>query len=691
VRAWLATPWALSHFGADLTTQQAEYRKFVDAGAKIERSPFEALLGQILLGTAMWVRAMRTAMGARCETIGASPPRCMEEKARHRGSANGVVSRPGRLERLPAFKLAARLRIRRAESHESLRQREERYALAARGANDGLWDWNLRSDDIYFSERWKAMLGFEDSELPNTLASWFERVHPEDLPHLQTQLNLHIEGQTPHFESEYRILVDGNTYRWMLARGLAVCDDSGRAYRIAGSQTEITERKLAVEELLRSAFHDSLTGLPNRMLFMDRLDGAAKRAGRHTATHFAVLFIDLDRFKAINDSLGHQMGDRLLVEIAKRIESCVRPGDTVARMGPTVARLGGDEFTVLIEDIEGVADVTRIAERICASVQEPCLLGEHEVETSASIGIAISVTGFERAEDLLNDADTAMYRAKRLGKARYEVCDREMHEEAIARLRLERDLATAVERNELRLVYQPIVRLRTGEIAGVEALLRWDHPERGVVQPSEFVEVGEDAGLIHRIGLWVMRHACTQLAEWHSRFPQWRAVTMSVNVSGKDFAYADYADRLAEIFEETRVDPASIRLEINETASVSNIESAVPVMKELAARNIHFSLDDFGTGYTSFRYLQLFPIDTLKIDGSFVRGIGTGGEDHRLVEIMVPFAKILGMESVAEGVETAEQLRHLRSLGCVYGQGFHFSPALSGSDVESLLISRPRW
>jgi diguanylate cyclase (GGDEF)-like protein/PAS domain S-box-containing protein len=575
-------------------------------------------------------------------------------------------------------------------SADALRRSEERYALAARGANDGLWDWDLLTDEIYFSDRWKSMLGFEESELSDTVGTWFDRVHPEDLPQLRSLLNMHLEAQTPHFEGEYRILVEGGSYRWMLARGLAVRDENGAARRIAGSQTDITERKLAVEQLLRNAFHDGLTGLPNRMLFMDRLDGAMKRSQRREG-QFAVLYIDLDRFKAVNDSLGHQVGDELLIEISRRLESCVRPGDTVARLVRTVARLGGDEFTVLVEGIEDVAEAIRIAERIGEAIEQPCHIGPHEIVTSASIGIACSVTGLERPEDLLNDADTAMYRAKMLGKARHQVCDQEMHERAVARLAMERDLRAAIGRNELRVVYQPIVALRSGAVSGFEALVRWEHPERGLVYPNDFIALAEDAGLVHGIGLWVMRHACAQLAAWHRRSSGWGEMTMSVNISGKDFAYAGYANQLIEIFTETGVDPSRVRLEITETAIVKNLDAATPVMKELESKRIRFSLDDFGTGYSSFSYLQRFPIDTLKIDRSFVSGMRGGNEDERLVGVMVPLARILGMESVAEGVETAEQFRHLRDIGCAYGQGFYFSEPLSAEDVEKFMEKKPRW
>jgi len=565
---------------------------------------------------------------------------------------------------------------------EDLRQSEERYALAARGANDGLWDWKLQTNEIYFSERWKQMLGFEDHELPNVVQSWMGRVHPEDLPTLQTQLQIHLEGQTPHFECEYRILEQGGTYRWMLGRAMAVRNVDNVAYRIAGSQTDITERKLAVEELLQAAFHDSLTGLPNRMLFMDRLTGAAHRAKRKDY-QIAVLFIDLDRFKIINDTMGHEMGDTVLVEIGRRLEGCIRPGDTVARLGSTVARLGGDEFTVLIERINDVADAVRIAARILEVVKQPLMTDGQEVTTTASIGIATSTTGFERPEDLLRDADAAMYRAKKLGKARYEVCDRQMHELALERLHIERDLHGIIERDELHVVYQPVVALEDEKVVGFEALLRWQHPTRGTMLPDDFIAIAENASLIHPITLWTLGKALRELQQLRET-ERGREITMSVNVSGRDFGYADFVEELEAALREQSIDPMAVRLEITESAVVRNADAAAHAMQELAAQHIHFTLDDFGTGYSSFANLLRYPIDTLKIDRTFI-GRMHEPDGMRAVTMMVTMARVLNMIAVAEGIETREQLDELRKLGCPFGQGYLFSKPVAAEEAAALL------
>ena len=368
-------------------------------------------------------------------------------------------------------RISTLLSHKRAE--ESLRESEERYALAVLGANEGLWDWNLKTNQFYYSPRWKSMLGCEENEIQTSPDEWFNRIHPEDRVRVKDEMAAHHGGLTPHFENEHRMLHKDGTYRWMLARGIAVRDAQGKAYRMAGSQTDITEGKVA----------DVLTGLPNRILFMDRLGRSVERAKYRKGYLFAVFFLDLDRFKVVNDSLGHLIGDQLLIATARRLQTCLHTGDTIAR-------LGGDEFSILVDDIREVSDATRIAERIERQLALPFNINGHEVFTTASIGIALSSSGYERPEDLLRDADTAMYRAKALGKARYEVFDTAMRERAVARLQLETDLRRALEREEFRVYYQLIVSLDDGRISGCEALLRWQHPKRGLISPSEFIPGG---------------------------------------------------------------------------------------------------------------------------------------------------------------------------------------------------------
>jgi diguanylate cyclase (GGDEF)-like protein/PAS domain S-box-containing protein len=561
---------------------------------------------------------------------------------------------------------------KRAE--ESLRESEERYALAVKGANEGLWDWNLRTNQLYYSPRWKSMLGCEESEIKASPNEWFSRIHPEDRARVAEDMSAHHAGRTPHFQNEHRMLHKDGTYRWMLARGIAVRDDRGRAYRMAGSQTDITEGKVA----------DALTGLPNRILFMDRLGRAVERGKYRKGYLFAVFFLDLDRFKVVNDSLGHLIGDELLVATARRLQACLHTGDTIAR-------LGGDEFTILLDDIQGISDATRIVERIQRQLALPFNINGHEVFTGASIGIALSSTGYERPEDVLRDADTAMYRAKALGKARYEVFDPAMRERAVERLQLETDLRRALERKEFRVYYQIIVSLNDGHINGCEALLRWQHPTRGLMHPSEFIPVAEETGLIVPIGHWVILEACRQLHVWQQRFRSGAPLTMSVNFSSKQFMQPELVEQMKQILSVTCLEAHSLKLEITESLIMENPEAARALLLQLKALDIELGIDDFGTGYSSLSYLHRFPIDRLKIDRSFIERMGLERENVEIVRTIITLAHNLGVDVIAEGVETTEQLTLLQKLKCKYGQGFLFSPPVDGKTAEGLIARKPCW
>jgi PAS domain S-box/diguanylate cyclase (GGDEF) domain len=570
----------------------------------------------------------------------------------------------------------------RKRAEESFRETAERYALAALGANDGLWDWNLKTKHIYFSPRWKAMLGCTEEEVGSVVEEWFNRVHPDDLSRLQGELNAHLEGASPHFQNEQRVLHKDGSYRWMLARGIAVPDQDGIPSRMAGSQTDITDQKLAQERLMHEAIHDVLTGLPNRALFMDLLDRSLGRAKRKEDYMFAVLFLDLDRFKVINDSLGHMIGDQLLIAIARRLNSCLRPGDTVAR-------LGGDEFTIMLDDVKDLGDATRVAERIQQELTIPFNLSGQEVFISTSIGIALSATGYDRPEDVLRDADTAMYRAKSLGKARHEVFDKAMHARAVALLQLETDLRRAIERQEFKLYYQPTVSLKTGRILGFEALIRWQHPERGLVLPAEFIPHAEETGLIVPIGKWVLREACTQMRSWQERIG--KTLTMSVNVSPKQLMHIDLVEMIQQILAETELKPQNLILEVTETAIIENPESATRTLLQLKELNVHLHIDDFGTGYSSLSYLHRFPMDSLKIDRSFIGRMGSDEENLEIVRTIISLAHNIGMEVIAEGVETTEEVAQLRALQCEAGQGYYFSKPVEGRAAIALLGKRPIW
>jgi diguanylate cyclase (GGDEF)-like protein/PAS domain S-box-containing protein len=592
--------------------------------------------------------------------------------------ANDYVTKP---VDFPVALARVRTQLSHKRSEEALRESEERYMLAARGANDGLWDWNLKTGEIYFSTRWKSMLGCEEADIGNIPEEWFRRVHPEDLEQVKSQIGAHLEGVTPHYENQYRMLHRDGTYRWILSRGLAVRGADGKAYRIAGSQTDITDSKVV----------DALTGLPNRVLFMDRLGCMVERAKRHKNYLFAVLFLDLDRFKLINDSLGHPVGDQLLVALARRLETSLRSGDTVAHLGEghTLGRLGGDEFIILLDDIKHASDATRVAERIGKELMSPFNITGQEVFTTASIGIALSTTGYERPEALLQDADTALNRAKMLGKARYEIFDAEMRASTVARLQLEAELRRAIERQEFQNYYQPIISLDTGRIKGFEALVRWEHPTRGLVSPAEFIPIAEETGLIFHLGQQVLREACRQMHTWQAHFPDSPPLTISVNISRRQFTQPDLIDQVIQILRETSLPASCLELEITEGMVMADPASTVSQLSQLKALGVKLSIDDFGTGYSSLSCLHRFPLDTLKIDRAFICRMSVDEESRGIVQTILTLAHNLGLDVTAEGVETVEQLDLLRNLRCEHGQGYYFSRPVDRESAGNLVAALP--
>lgn len=439
----------------------------------------------------------------------------------------------------------------------------------------------------------------------------------------------------------------------------------------------IAHRKQSEEMLRHNAFHDRLTNLPNRVLFMDRLAHTLKLKKRHQNYLFAVLFIDLDRFKLVNDSLGHMVGDQLLIAIARCLESCLRPKDTVARFG-------GDEFAILLKNLKDVNDAISVVRRIQEQLKLPFKLNGQEVFTSISVGIALNTIDYERPEDLLRDADTAMYRAKALGKARYEVFNSAMHDHVLTLLQLENSLQRAVERQELRIQYQPIVFLETGRITGFETLVRWQHPDRGLIFPNDFISIAEETGVIIPVGYWVLREACRQMRAWQLQFPE-NSLTISVNLSNKQFLQADLVTQISQILQETGLDSRYLKLEITESAIMENPESATVMLLQLKDLGCELHMDDFGTGYSSLSYLHRFPFDLLKIDRSFISRMDFNGKDLEIVRALITLARNLNIDVIAEGLETAEQLAQLRALQCKYGQGYFFSKPVDQEVAEALI------
>ena len=543
------------------------------------------------------------------------------------------------------------------ERQYQLSRSDERYELVARATNDALWDWNPRRKEMYYSPRWEAIVG-ETPPPHEDLEWWMTHVHPGDVERLREDIQAHMDGAVSHLENTHRVLHSSGEWRWVLARGMALMDDEGVS-RIAGSVSDVTESKRYEERLLHDAFHDSLTGLPNRALLMDRLRLCTARKQRRDSYLFAVLFLDIDSFKLVNDSLGHSVGDQLLIHVSQRLGDCVRPNDTIAR-------LGGDDFIILLDDIESVQDALTVADRIHETLSQSIILGGESISTLVSIGVAVSDLNHDQCEYLLRDADTAMYQSKSEGPGRTKVFERGMHASAVSRLQVENELRFAVERNELFLVYQPIVSVSDMVVQGFEALVRWQHPERGLLAPLEFIPVAEETGFIDRIDEWVMNAACKQLSEWRAKYGHERTLRMNVNVSGSRFRTQNLSSGVSGILERTGLDPKDLQIELTETIIMDRAESSRRALSSLREKGVRICIDDFGTGYSSLSYLNAFDLDGLKIDRSFIQGmqpdggppklhleLHRGAADHVAHDLGGP----RGVHADAEGAATAAAAR----------------------------------
>ncbi|MBE7435274.1 MAG: EAL domain-containing protein [Anaerolineales bacterium] len=560
--------------------------------------------------------------------------------------------------------------------NRKLRESEERYALAVRAANDGIWDWNLQTNEIYYSIRWKEILGFKDDQISNGTDEWFNRIHPDDQRIVQANLVSHLKGTSSHFECEYRIKHATGKYLWVLSRGMAFRDARNTPYRMAGSQSDITARKIAELRLAHDAVHDPLTGLPNRVLFLDRLQNRLERIKRNPSDLFAVMFLDLDRFKVVNDSLGHGVGDQLLITIANRLMHCIRNEDTVSR-------LSGDEFAILLNSIPDINEALQIANRIKAQLKTTTMLGAVERFPTASIGIALFNEKYTKADELLRDADAAMYVAKAQGGNQYRIFDATMHTNAVELIRLEAELKRAVEREEWVIHYQPIVSLTTNKAVGAEALVRWNHPHRGLLYPKDFIHIAEETGAIIPIGEHVLRSACAQVKIWRdSRHPDF---WVSINLSARQFQDTELTKKVATILSLTGLDSKGLHLEITENVAIQDMEYTNSLLTELDRLGVQTSLDDFGTGYSSLSYLKQFPLKILKIDQSFIRDIQSNKKNESLIMAIIAMARSIGLEVVAEGVEKGEQLEFLRNQLCDNVQGYLLSHPVSASDMTRLL------
>lgn len=569
-------------------------------------------------------------------------------------------------------------------------EKNELFELITENAADMIAVVDRQANRLYNSPSYERVLGYSQAELRTQ--SSFEHIHPADRPRvLQVAEKTWATGRGETLD--YRMRHKDGSWRVLESTSSAIHGNNGEIEKLVIVNRDITERKRAQEMLAHNALHDVLTNLPNRALFLDRLQHAIIRARRHSDYKFAVLFIDLDEFKVLNDSLGHSAGDELLIQISRRLAACLRETDTVSRSDTdnqsiadegSLARLGGDEFTVLLEDVSEVGNAVRVAQRILNKWLTPFAINGQEVVISASIGVALWSAIYVEAEHLVRDAELAMYRAKRGGKARCEVFDPEMHERAVRRLKLETDLRKAVDAGELRVYYQPIVALNTGRIIGFEALSRWQRPE-GLVPPCEFIPVADETGLIIAINRAVLQDACKQLRLWQCQFPSEPPLMMSVNIAPRQFAQHDLRKDVVLTIEQTGVPPETLQLEIMETTAMGDAEKAADTLAQLQAVGVRLSIDDFGTGYSSLSRLQRLPVDCLKVDRSFISNMDENRDSQEIVRLIIAMAHALRMKVVAEGTETEAQISTLRRLGCEMAQGYLFSRPAPAEAITDLL------
>lgn len=590
-----------------------------------------------------------------------------------RYGANDYLSKPFDQE-ITLARVSLHLKLQRAQSE--LVRSQERYALAAEGSQIGLWDWDIINHQLFLSPRWKEMLGYQPDEFGSDVENWLGRVHPEDRRMFAERLENRNLPEVDRFECEIRVRHRDKSYHWMQCRAVVLSDSTGRKCRIAGSLTDITEGKV----------RDLLTGLPNRLLFEEQL-AAALRRGSRAGESCAVLFLDLDNFKLVNDSFGHDAGDQLICNVARRLEGCLRTSDeiSVGGRGPMVARHGGDEFTVLLRNVSSQTDVREIADRVIRAVAEPYMIGAHEVTVGVSVGIAFSDSPDKSPAETIREADTAMYYAKAGGRGRYRVFDPDMQTVTSARVALEAELRQAIRNDQFHLKYQPVIRLSTRKAEGVEAFCRWQHPRAETILPDVFIPVLESLGLIGKLGQTVLQQACRQALLLNSGRTAEPWFTVTVNCSAREFSQPEFKSDFLAIVASSGADPRMLKLEVTESAFVENPKAVRSIVSELRAAGLRIGIDDFGTGVSSLATLHRLPLDLLKIDESFVTAMVDNEESREIVRTIISLARSLRLDTVAEGVETVQQEQLLIEMGCTHAQGFLYSQPVTEFDLPAII------
>jgi len=657
----------------------------VEALARIASEPFDLVLLDINMPDLDGIKVLETVRETRAATnlpiimVSARDESESIAEAINKG-ANDYITKP--IDFLVAF---ARIntQLDMSRTHAQLKESEERYALAFRGANDGLWDWDLRSGQIFYSDRWKDMLGLTHVPMNHDPESWFNLIHPDEVEGLKQAIEEHMLGKSEALEYEYRALHADGGFRWLLTRGVASRGEDGQAVRISGSQTDITRTKA----------YDPITSIPNTVLFMDRLEWLMDRERRNRQGGFAIILIKIERLKDLRQTFGPVAGENILVEIAKRLTETLRAEDTATTLQDatsiTISRHDEADFAVLLEGCRDETSTPKVAERVQMVIHEPLQISGEEVVLSSSIGIVVIGTEADdnsTANDVIAHAASAVARARAKGWGNYELFDRVMQDRALKRLKMETDLRHAVADNGMHLNYQPIIDLATGEITACEALARWTHIQDGPISPVDFIPLAEDGGMINAIGDWVLEEACRQHGEWLTAGA--KPISLAVNFSLLQMQRDGVQERVMGALERANMDPQNLKIEITESIFMEDIDRINTILSALNAEGIDIAIDDFGTGYSSLAYLNRLPITHLKIDRSFVTDISTDTAAQVIVQSTLLMAQSLGIKVIAEGIETEGQMEILKQMKAEYGQGYYFSRPISGEDLQGLLLAK---